>query len=138
MKTLRSALVAFAVLFVATAAHAQTTKVAATIPFNFVAGNHEYPAGDYLFSNTGVVLRIMNTENAASDNLILSQACEQSQPSAHTKVVFERMGGYYFLQQIWVVGQSHGRELPKSKSQIRLAQNHEKSEPVIVAANLVK
>ena len=136
MKTLRSALVAFAVLFVATAAHAQTTKVAATIPFNYVAGNQEYPAGDYLFSNNGVVLQITNSEHSVGD-IMLSQACENVTPSTSTKVVFERMGGYYFLQQIWVAGQSRGRALPKSKSEIRLAQNHEKSEPVIVAANLV-
>jgi hypothetical protein len=136
MKTLRSALVAFAVLFIATAAHAQTTKVAATIPFTFVAGDHAYPAGDYLFSNSGVVLQITNPERHS--DMVLSQSCEKLLPSSDTKVVFQRMGDYYFLQQIWVAGQSRGRELPKPKAETRLAQNHEKSETVIVAANLVK
>lgn len=137
MKNLRHALVALAVLLMATAAHAQTTRVAATIPFNFVVGGHDYPAGDYLFSNNGVVLQVINTERQIGD-MILSQSCEKTKPSTETKVVFHQMSGYYFMEQIWVAGSSRGRELPKSKSETRLAQNHEKSESVIVAANLVK
>jgi hypothetical protein len=136
MKTLRSALVAFAVLFIATSAHAQSTKVAATIPFTFVAGDRAYPAGDYLFNNNGVILQITNSEHSVGD-MMLSQSCEKVIPPANTKVVFQKMGDYYFLQQIWVAGQSRGRELPKPKAETRLAQNHEKSETVIVAANLV-
>lgn len=138
MKTLRSALVAFAVLFVATAAHAQTTKVAATIPFNFVAGDRAYPAGDYLFSNDGKVLRIANAEDDSADKMVLSQACETVKPSDKTKVVFRQMGSNYFLKEIWVAGETRGRELPKSKSETQLAQNHENSESIIIAANLVK
>jgi hypothetical protein len=137
MKNLRSALVALAVLFLANAAHAQTTKVAATVPFSFVAGDHAYPAGDYLFSSDGPVLRIINTDNA-SDTMMLSQACENATRSDKTKVVFRQMGGDYFLEQIWVAGQAQGRELPISKTEIRLAQNHEKSKSVIVAANISK
>jgi hypothetical protein len=138
MKSLRSALVAFSVLFLAAAAHAQSTKVAATIPFNFVAGDRAYPAGDYLFSNNGSVLRIANEANVSSDTMIQSQACETLKPSDKTKVVFRHTGGNYFLQQIWVAGYNRGRELPRSKSETQLAQNHEKSESIIVAANLVK
>ena len=138
MKFLRSALVAFAVLFVATAAHAQSTKVAATVPFNFVAGDRTYPAGDYLFSNSGSVLRIANEANISIDEMTQSQACATLNPSDKTKVVFRHMGGNYFLQQICVAGNNRGRELPRSKSETQLAQNHEKSESIIVAANLVK
>lgn len=139
MKTLRSALVGFAVLLMATAGYAQTTKVAATIPFNFIAGDRSYPAGDYLFSNNnGNVLLIASTENIANNKMILSQACETLSPSDKTILVFRQMGGNYFLQQIWVAGRTRGRELPRSKSEIQLAQQHETSESVIVAANLVK
>jgi len=138
MKNLRSALVAFTVLLMATAAHAQQTRVKATVPFNFVAGDRAYPAGDYLFSNNGTILQVTNTEDAASTEMLLSRPCEKSSPSEKTVVVFHQMGGNYFLQQIWVAGQAHGRELPTSKSEIRLAQNHEKPESVIVAANIAK
>lgn len=138
LRNLRSALVALAVLFLATAAHAQTTKVAALVPFNFVAGDRAYPAGNYLFDNNGPILKVTNTEDTASTEMLLSQACEKSAPSEKTVVVFHQMGGAYFLQQIWVAGDTYGRELPRSKAETRLAQNHEKPESVIVAANIVK
>jgi hypothetical protein len=137
MKNLRSALVALAVLLMATAAHAQITKVTATVPFNFVAGDTAYPAGDYQFNNDGTVLRVAN-ENADDAGVILSHACQKMAPAESTTVVFDQMGGQYFLRQIWVAGSNWGRELPRSKHEIRLAQNHEKPESVIVAANIVK
>lgn len=138
MKNLRSALVALAILFMAGAAHAQTIKVAATVPFNFIAGDHAYPAGDYLFSNNGAVLRIASADNTSEDAIMLSHACEELNPSEKTKVVFRHMGGNYFLQQIWIAGKNRGRALPRSKTESQLAQNHEKSESLIIAANLVK
>jgi hypothetical protein len=70
--------------------------------------------------------------------MVLSQACESAKPSADTKLVFQSMGGNYFLRQIWVAGESRGRELPRSHTEAQLAQNHAKSESVIVAANIVR
>ncbi|MGB2662575.1 MAG: hypothetical protein WAK48_01140, partial [Candidatus Acidiferrum sp.] len=66
--------------------------------------------------------------------LLLSQACQSARPSETTKLVFQKMGGYYFLQQIWVAGNSSGRELPISRTEVRLAQNQEEPKSVIVAA----
>jgi hypothetical protein len=137
MKNLRSILAALAVLLVATATQAQTAKVTATVPFNFVVGDHAYPAGDYSFRNNGSVLQIANAEEATTD-MILSQACERVTLSPDTKLVFDSMGGYYFLRQIWVAGNARGRELPRSHTEIRLAQNNDKMESVIVAANIAK
>jgi len=134
MKNLRSILAALAVLLMATAAHAQQ-RITATVPFDFVAGDRAYPAGDYSISADGVVLKIANGEKT---EVMLSQACESLTPSADTKLVFDSMGGNYFLQQIWVAGHSRRRELPRSHAEIKLAQNHEKSESVIVAANITR
>jgi hypothetical protein len=137
MKNLRSILAILVVLLTAVAAHAQQTKVTATVPFNFVAGDRTYPAGDYSFSNDGPVLQIANVEQATSSNT-MSQACESLRPSADTKLVFQRMGGYYFLRQIWVAGHSRGRELPRSHTEVQLAQNHQKSESGMLAANITQ
>jgi hypothetical protein len=135
MKNLRSILAALAVLLMATAAQAQQTRVTATVPFNFIAGDRAYPAGDYLFSSSDAVLMITND---GKSEVMLSQACESVERSADTKLVFQSMGGNYFLRQIWVAGNTHGRELPRSHTQARLAQNHVKSESVIVAANIAR
>jgi hypothetical protein len=135
MKNLRSILALLVALFMATAAHAQQRALSATVPFNFIVGDRAYPAGDYLFRNSDSVLKITNTEQAKTE-VTLSNACESVTPSADTKLVFDRMGGYYFLRQIWVAGSFTGRELLRSRTEIRLAQNHEKQESVIVAANI--
>jgi hypothetical protein len=135
MKNLRSILAALAVLIMAAAAHAQQATLSATVPFNFVVGDRTYPAGDYLFRNSESLLKITNPERGKTE-MTLSDACESLRPSADSRLVFDRIGGYLFLRQIWVAGNSHGRELPRTRTEIRMAQNHEKQEPVIVAANI--
>lgn len=135
MKNLHSILASLALLLMATAAHAQQATLTGTVPFNFVVGDRTYPAGDYIFRNSGDVLKISNAEQSKTE-MAVSNACGGSTPSKDSKLVFERMGGYYFLRQIWVVGYSQGRELPRSRTEVRLAQNHEKPESIIVAANI--
>lgn len=137
MKNLRISLTAVAILFAATAAQAQQTKVVADVPFNFVVGDRGYPAGQYLLSGQHAMVRIENTA-AESTTTVLSNACEDAKPAEKTKLVFHRMGGTYFLYQIWVAGRDYGREFPRSQTEIHLAQNHQKGDEVIVAANLVK
>ena len=134
MKILRSILAAFAVLLMATAAHAQSTTLRATVPFDFVVGDRAYPAGDYLFTNNNSVLNITNTQQPKTA-VILSNSCESVTPSTDTKLVFDRMDGYLFLRQLWVAGKYHGRELSRSRTETRLAQDHSQVESVTVAAN---
>jgi hypothetical protein len=137
MKNLHSILASLALLLMATAAHAQQATLTGSVPFNFVVGDRTYPAGDYIFRNSGDVLKISNAEQSKTE-MAVSNACGGSTPSKDSKLVFERMGGYYFLRQIWVVGYSQGRELPRSRTEVRLAQNHEKPESIIVAANIFR
>ncbi|MGB7848613.1 MAG: hypothetical protein WBL63_23575 [Candidatus Acidiferrum sp.] len=138
MKNLRAILFAFTVLLIATATQAQQTKVLATVPFAFVVGDRAYPAGEYFLKsleNHEAVVRIDNTQEATATT-ILSHSCTTITPSAKTKLVFRRMGGNYFLYQVWVEGEHSGREFPRGRLEIQLAQNHLEPELVIVAANL--
>ena len=139
MKNLRYFLLAFALLLTAVAAGAQETKMKANIPFDFMVGERVYPAGQYLLnsiSGNGAAIRIDgNPEVPAS--LVLTHACETIQPSKQTKLVFRRVGENYFLHQVWIAGNSLGREFHASREEIRLAQNREQ-ELVVVAANTTK
>jgi hypothetical protein len=137
MKNLRSILFAFAVLLMAAAAQAQQTNVRAQVPFDFVAGDHTYVAGDYNLKSmldSGVAIRVNNIGESTS-GIILSSTCTANEPAASTKLVFHRLGEHYFLYQIWQEGRSSGREFGVSKVEFQLAQN-EKPELVIVAANI--
>jgi hypothetical protein len=139
MKNLRPILTVLAVLLMATAAQAQQTKVRAVVPFNFIAGDTVYPAGEYALDSvlSGPVIKITDADRDTSA-MILSHACENVAPSPETKLVFHRIGGNYFLYQVWTAGNTSGREFTRTKAEVRLAQNHEKPEVLVVAANISK
>jgi len=140
MKNLRSILFVAGALLMASVAQAQQAKVTAFVPFDFVIGDRAYSAGQYWLKSAGesnTLLEISNDRNPG-EVMVLSNSCETVLPSQQTKLVFRKMGENYFLSQVWVAGHLTGREFPRSRTEIRMAQNHEKAETVIVAANLVK
>jgi hypothetical protein len=138
MKNLRSILFVLAAILLVPAARAQQNGVKADVPFDFVVGNRAYPAGEYILKaalSDGGVIRIENL-NEVSAAFTSSNPCSKVTPSAETKLVFHRMGGHYFLYQMWTAGNLTGREFPKGRIEVELAQNHETPEVVIVAANI--
>jgi hypothetical protein len=137
MRNLRSLLFGIAVLAMATAAQAQTA-VKATVPFDFVVGNRVYTAGEYTVKSIGTTtttLRIDNTQEGTG-GFVNSNTCREVAPSGMTKLVFHRVGDNYFLYQIWIEGNSAGREFPMSRTETQISQNREKPELIIVAANI--
>ena len=138
MKNLRSILLALTVLLLATAAQAQTTNVKASIPFDFVVGDHAYSAGEYTvksISQSSPAIRIDNADESEK-GIALANACEKLQPATQTTLVFQRLGNNYFLYQIWTEGNSAGRQFRVSEKEAQLAKNYSKPELVIVAANI--
>jgi len=139
MKTLRSILLTLAVLLLATAAQAQQTNVRADIPFNFFAGERMYPAGEYWLTSmpsNDAVVRIGSVDETSHN--LLSNTCSNVTGAKTTKLVFRRVGQNYFLYQVWVAGNQDGREFFKTRAETLLAQNHDKPEMVIVAANIAQ
>jgi hypothetical protein len=138
MKNLRFALGALTVFLMATATYAQS-PVRANVPFDFVVGDRYYPAGEYSLksiNDSGVMLLTTPTQDGGVN--VPSNACSNTLPAEKTVLQFSRMGDMYFLHRIWIAGQTSGREFPKGRTEMRLAQNHEMQETVIVAANLPK
>jgi hypothetical protein len=138
MKNPRSILLALTVLLLATAVQAQTTNVKASIPFDFVVGDHAYTAGEYTVKSMamdGVAIRIDNADESEK-GITLSNPCSKAQPAVGTTLVFHRVGDNYFLYQIWTEGNSAGRQFRVSKKEAQLAKNYSKPELVIVAANI--
>lgn len=136
MKNLRSVLFVLAAILLVPATRAQEKGVKADVPFDFVVGNRAYPAGEYTLRaalNDSGVIRIENM-NEVSASFTPSNTCSKASPSTETKLVFHRMGGHYFLYQVWTAGNLTGREFPKGRIEVELAQNHETPEAVIVAA----
>src|SRR5262249_7784564 len=124
MLRLRSALLGLGMLLAVSATQAQEARVKANIPFDFVVGNKVLPAGEYIVSpeggtNQAIVIR---AEEGDSFALATTHACSASSASSSTKLVFQLMGGQYFLSQIWTAGYDQGRQLPKSRTELQMAK----------------
>jgi len=129
-----SLLAAF-VLVIAASLSAQSNgcPVRANIPFDFDAGSTHFSAGEYDVSaiDSQGALAIVGRDSESA--LVNSRRAQSSSPSASTKLIFHQYGGSYFLYQIWVEGESSGRELPKTKLEKELVSNATASPIVIMA-----
>ena len=129
-----SLLAAF-VLVIAASLSAQSNgcPVRANIPFDFDAGSTHFSAGEYDVSaiDSQGALAIVGRDSESA--LVNSRRAQSSSPSARTKLIFHQYGGSYFLYQIWLEGESSGRELPKTKLEKELASNATASPVVIMA-----
>jgi len=133
-------LLAFAMslaLPISSAAHAQTTHLKVTVPFEFSVGDATLPAGVYDIQSTGPwggkVISIRNqTEKAAT--FVLSSSYIQAKNSNRSELVFDRYGQQYFLAEIWG-GNDLGRQLPINSRRMELAKGQSKSEVVLTASS---
>lgn len=91
-------------LLVTTAASAQTIKVKATVPFNFIVNRATMPAGEYMVESVddqGKVLLIGDL-NSKAKRLVVANSCDNVASATDTKLIFHRYGNRYFLSQVWV------------------------------------
>jgi len=140
MKKSFSFILVAASLLLASGAKAQTLHVKANVPFDFTAGKTVYTAGNYdikaaLDSDSALKL---DSDNEMNRGFIMPHACSSVEPAKKTVLVFRRVGDEYFLYRIWIEGRTTGHELPAPKRETQLARNGEKSDEIIIAANIVK
>ncbi len=126
---------ALSLLLVAASAFAQTTKVQADIPFNFVVNRTTMPAGAYTISTIGLggTLAIHGPNNKAI-KLVNAGYAQSNAPSARTKLVFRCYGNRYFLSQIWTEGSDRGRQLPKTAAESEVAMDFSPHDVILVAS----
>ncbi len=131
-------LIFFAGLLLAVgSAYAQSTRLVADIPFDFVMGNKTFAAGEYTIQPVGINGQVLLLRNSDSKQIqfFTPNYCSSAQPQEESKLVFNVYGNHYFLSQIWMQGHDQGRELPMSareKEQAEMAQAHH----VVILASL--
>ncbi len=114
------ATMAAAVLFVASLAprdHAQDTELRADVPFAFQYGSDHYASGRYTISDLSdrfVVLRSKSTTGA-----VMVQTSYGVTTTAG-KLVFNRYGNRYFLEQIWTPHDATHLECIKTRTEQRV------------------
>jgi hypothetical protein len=90
------------------------SAIKANVPFNFMAGKRALPAGEYRVSSVSD-LGVLSLLGADSGPVMTQSFPAQAKaPSPVTKLIFHRYGDQYFLSQIWIEGESSGRELPRT------------------------
>jgi hypothetical protein len=93
--------------------HAQDeAKIKATIPFNFVVGNKELKAGDYVIESSlaNNALRF-RSEDGDVQQIAFTVPIETHRTGNHERLLFHHDGDQYFLSQVWLSGDEDGREL---------------------------
>ena len=122
------------VLLMATMASAQTVHV--TVPFSFVAGSRNLPAGDYTIElNREKDRMIIRSEERSGNNAVmLARNSEWAPNPDKTYAIFQRYGAHYFLASVW--SQGTGQTLTPGKLERELASKHSNVEVARVEARL--
>ncbi len=117
-------LLAMVVVLAVGSAYAQLPSpggVKANIPFNFTVNRMTLPAGEYTVSNSGTSgVLLISAQDSSQRGFISTIGVQANKGSSQTKLVFHRYGDQYFLSQIWVSGESSGRELPRTRAEKEL------------------
>ena len=131
-----AALLLIAAVGAVTAPAQSSTRLEASIPFDFVVGGKTLPAGDYtvstVLSHDPSVLAIRNPQGCA---IAITQGADNKKSDGTNKLVFHRYGNKYFLSQIWNEDGRVSRSLPKSKLERELMASNGTSSVVMVALN---
>jgi hypothetical protein len=117
-------LLAMVLMLAVGAAYAQlpgATMVKVNIPFSFTANQVALPAGAYTVKNSlvdGVLL--ISSDDSSQRGFIKTISVESNRGADQTKLIFHRYGDQYFLSQVWVGGETSGRELPRTRAEKEL------------------
>jgi hypothetical protein len=108
-----------------------TTRVAqaqealvVNVPFDFMAGNQNLPAGEYSVkvSQTDARIVLIERRDATAAMFIGTNTVVANTIQSESKLVFNRYGDRYFLSQVWNEGNSRGRQLMKTSREKEIAQ----------------
>jgi len=135
MKKQLMALVGVGLLLATVSAYAQTIRVKAQVPFDFIANHETLPAGEYSIQSLGFdsTLLIRNAD-MKEHAIVNSNRCESGKPAEKTKLVFRKYGDRYFLAEVWVEGMESGHAFAKSPREAEVARDFTMQNVVIVAS----
>src|ERR1700730_10296117 len=103
--TMVMAIMALSMVTAVVSANGQSTSAKANVPFEFVVGSQNLPAGAYTVSSinsSGEALRI-NSADARSSAVRLTIPANGK--TDHAKLVFHRYGERYFLAEVWTTSE---------------------------------
>lgn len=120
--------------FLAVPAHTQKfNRVTVTIPFDFVVGNKQLKAGDYVIESIlGKTALNLRSSRGDVQQVAFTVPIESNKTANHERLVFHQDGDQYFLSQVWFWGNEDGRELIPSTQAKRFRKSGPGSDQAIV------
>lgn len=115
---------------------AQTHEVRADVPFNFIVGSQQLPAGRYQLRSEGESTILIQNRDRAIAVLSLS-LCSAGESATGSSLVFNKYGDRYFLSEIHSPIAVLNLEIPRSKLEKRAQTEQASLEPtrIMVAGN---
>ena len=122
-------------LLVAGSAFAQQ-KIQSNVPFSFTVNKTVLPAGAYTISPIGTSgIFVLKGDDNKTINAMSPHAVESLNPADRTKLVFHCYGREHcFLYEVWIQGESRGRQLPKSAVESEVALDTQEHDVVLYAS----
>lgn len=136
IRTLATLLMLAGLICAAMSAYAQnleTVVLRAQVPFEFVVGGVQLPAGEYNFKQLTQHIILIQSPDRVVTMTRISRAVESVTAKPSGRVVFNRYGQRYFLAQIWPGDHTRGHELLKSADELEYAKNMSKQVVTIAA-----
>jgi hypothetical protein len=104
---------------------AQTMRVTASVPFEFMVASRSMPAGDYtvgsVFPETGGAIRVFSG-NSGVVSLVTSFNTNPNERTGQALLIFHRYGDQYFLSRIVDGSRGAGLELPVTRTERELSE----------------
>jgi hypothetical protein len=109
----------------------------ASIPFSFVVGADYLPAGDYRIE-TVVPQRMIRVYSVDGEHsaFVVTVPNSIEAPAEKSSLLFDRLGGSYYLLRVSTAGQDERRDLILSDKASRLARNQKQGPPTVVAGTV--
>jgi hypothetical protein len=133
-------LVVISLMFNVASASAQS-YAKADVPFAFVVGSAQLPAGTYDVKTIGAGNSSILIQNHETSAAAMSNAGREQPRDTSAKLVFHRVGNTYFLAEVWRSSTAEGMIVPTSKQEKELEKELRASnvkggyEEVVVALN---
>ena len=97
-------------------ANGQSLTSKANVPFEFIVGDQNLPAGAYTVSAVTSGGEALCISGRGSKDSVMRLTIPASGKANHSKLVFHRYGQRYFLAEVWSTS-TDGRELTKSRQE---------------------
>jgi len=114
---------------------AQTIKLKASVPFDFVVGGRTMPAGDYMVSTGGGmsgVVEVSNVDPGIKPAFVTINAASGPSDGGGAYLEFNRFGSDYFLAKAWDRSAATGCSVPMSRAEREKAKSASLGKPEVV------